>query len=142
MVADVERQDLLSVFTDNKTMLYEEEEEIIRNLGDARDRLLTRFTREQVTDLLNSVELDEDGGASFHDLQKLILEIRDSRIQACKVMYPGLTGSKGVRTKSKKVRSSRIVHSWCNVVVVIEPTFCCRHQSRNQNRVVPRCMGG
>ena len=76
MVRDVEREDLLSVFTDDKGLLYEEEDEIIRNLGDARDRLLSRFSREEVQELLRSVDVDEDGGASFHDLQKLILEVR------------------------------------------------------------------
>ena len=80
------------------------QDEIIRNLGDARDRLLMRFARDEVEQLFSGVTVDEDGGASFHELQKLILEVRHARVEACKVMYPGLTGNRQPGQK-KKVRS-------------------------------------
>lgn len=110
MVREIEREDLINIFTDNANLSRAQEEQVLTETANIKAKMLTNFTREQVIDLLAAVKRDEDGGLSFHTLQRLLLNLRQARVESFKEMFPGLTGKhthKGLRKKKFKLSGVR-----------------------------------
>jgi len=110
MVKEIEREDLINIFTDNANLSRAQEEQVLQETNSVKAKMLTNFTKEQVVDLFAAVKRDEEGGLSFHTLQKLLLDLRQARIDSFKEMFPGLTGKhkhKGLQKKKFKLSGVR-----------------------------------
>lgn len=110
MVKEIEREDLINIFTDNANLSRAQEEQVLQETNSVKAKMLTNFTKEQVVDLFAAIKRDEEGGLSFHTLQKLLLELRQARVDSFKEMFPGLTGKhkhKGLQKKKFKMSGVR-----------------------------------
>mmetsp|Transcript_9398 Transcript_9398/g.14159 ORF Transcript_9398/g.14159 Transcript_9398/m.14159 type:complete len:285 (+) Transcript_9398:114-968(+) len=103
MCKQIEREDVMSIYLHkrgNMGLLSTEEQESLiaqadTHLKKAKGRaMLPQITKEDIYELFKDVPRDKDGYCSFHDIQGIIAEYREARIQNFKLVYPQLTSKK------------------------------------------------
>lgn len=104
MCMQIEREDIISIYLHKKSNLgllsCHEQESLISqadaHLKKAKGRaMLPQITREEIIQLFEDAPRDSRGYLSFHDLQRIISEFRESRIAKYKLVYPNLISKHG-----------------------------------------------
>ena len=82
MCLNIEREDILSVYADGALTAAEEEE--IMKQADHYLKVIPQFTKEDIQRIINPLSRDSQGLLSFHEMQKLIFQVRQDRVAKMK----------------------------------------------------------
>lgn len=108
MCKQIEREDLISIYLDEKTslgLLSTEEQESIMAQADAHLKkakgraMLPQISKQDIYNMFEELPRDSLGYLSFHDLQDVIAKYRSDRIKNYKLVFPRLV-SKNAPMKS------------------------------------------
>jgi hypothetical protein len=99
MCIQIEREDIISIYLHKKSdlgLLSSHEQESLVSQADAHLKkakgraMLPQITKQDIIQLFAEAPRDPRGLLSFHDLQKIIFDYRESRIANYKLVYPNL----------------------------------------------------
>jgi hypothetical protein len=117
MCVQIEREDICSIYLHKKSdlgLLSSHEQESLISQADAHLKkakgraMLPQISREDIVQLFAGVAKDPRGLLSFHELQKIIFQFRESRIANYKLVYPNLVSKQSSSsTKTLTLPQSR-----------------------------------